>query len=357
MTLGVRITHRLGDVTIEADFEAPAGATAIFGRSGAGKTTIIRAVSGLLRPDSGRIAIDGRTVFDSETGVFVPPHKRRIGYVFQEGRLFPHMTVQSNLTYGGQHDFDRLVDVLGLRSLLSRRPATLSGGERQRVALGRALMSRPDLLLLDEPLAALDAGRKAEILPYLERLRDEGGVPMIYVSHDISEIARLASTFVLVDKGKTRAAGPIGEVLSDPAMGGVLATRDAGAVISGKIGDHDAATGLTRFDFDGGAVLVAGGAVPVGIPARVRIAASDIILSLGKPEGISALNVIPVTITAIEPAGQSGVLVGLRAGSAMLLARITRASSEAMGLKTGARIHAIVKATAVMTGPMTDGDD
>ncbi len=219
--LSVRVEKTLGDFALDIAFVSAGGATVLFGPSGTGKTSIINMIAGLLRPDRGRIALDDEVLFDDAARIDVPAHRRRVGYVFQEGRLFPHLSVKSNLDYGrwiGGHAADpnafaHAVDLLDIGPLLDRRPGKLSGGERQRVAIGRALLSQPRLLLLDEPLASLDAGRKAEILPYLERLRDDAQVPMIYVSHDASEVTRIATHVVRIDGGKVTATGGI-ELLS-----------------------------------------------------------------------------------------------------------------------------------------------
>jgi len=220
--LSVEVEKQLGDFSVSASFASEAGATVLFGRSGAGKTTIVNMIAGLIRPDRGRIAIDGETVFESATRIDVPAWRRRIGYVFQEGRLFPHMSVRHNIDYGRwmsglAHDaatFEHIVSLLDIGGLLDRRPGKLSGGERQRVAVGRALLARPRLLLLDEPLASLDAERKQEILPYFERLRDEAKVPMIYVSHDAAEVKRIATRVVRLEDGRVEATGGV-ELLSD----------------------------------------------------------------------------------------------------------------------------------------------
>jgi len=221
--LAVEIEKRLGDFTLSARFESAGGITAVFGPSGAGKTTLVNAIAGLIAPDRGRIAIDGTVLFDSERRINLPPHRREIGYIFQEGRLFPHLSVSHNLDYGRRmrglpedaKQLERIVSLLDIGHLLERRPGKLSGGERQRVAIGRALLTRPRLLLLDEPLASLDAARKREILPYLERMRDEVGVPMVYVSHQAAELRRIATSVVRLEAGRVAAAGGID--LLDPA--------------------------------------------------------------------------------------------------------------------------------------------
>jgi len=338
--ISVQIKKRLGDFALDVGFEAPRGVTAIFGRSGSGKTSVINAIAGLMRPDAGRIVVDGRDL------TAVPVHKRNLGVVFQDARLFPHMTVAKNLAYGGAHDSDKIVELLGLGALMNRFPKALSGGEKSRVALGRALMSKPALLLLDEPLAALDAPRKTEILSYLERLRDEMDVPMIYVSHDMSEVARLATTIVIMEAGRVVRAGPMGAVLAHPEAVGLLGARDAGAVLAATVVNHDEAGGLTRLSFDGGDIVLPKVLGAVGQNVRLRIPAQDVILAVERPKGISARNILPVTITALDEAG-TGLAVGLQAGASPLLARITTASAHEMHLKVGMEIYAIIKATAV----------
>ena len=343
----IDITQRTGDFVLKAQVDAGAGVTAVFGRSGAGKTTLIRAVAGLLRPSRGRIVVDGRVLFDATRGIDLPPARRRVGYVFQDSRLFPHLNVARNLTYGGSHDRDRIVGMLGLEGLLQRMPRTLSGGERQRVALGRALMSDPQVLLLDEPLAALDAARKAEILPYLARLRDEVALPMLYVSHDVSEVARLANTMLVLEAGAVVAAGPVGQVLSSPQTVPLVGVRAAGAVIVAKVAGRLLDDGLTEVVFSGGRLLLPGEVGTIGQTLRLRIPAQDVILSLEAPTAMSALNILPVTITEVAYGRGPGVAVGLLAGQDRLLARVTRRSAARMNLTVGGQIYAIIKATAV----------
>ncbi|MFT7145604.1 MAG: molybdate transport system ATP-binding protein [Yoonia sp.] len=341
------IQKNLGAFHLETRFEAPAGLTAIFGPSGSGKTSIVNAVAGLSRPDNGRIVVGDDVLFDSTTGVNLPPHKRRIGYVFQDSRLFPHMTVLRNLRYGGQHDEAQVIAVLGLGDLLQRMPAGLSGGERQRVALGRALMCKPQLLLMDEPLAALDAARKAEILPYIERLRDTVKIPILYVSHDMSEVARLATTLVVLSQGQVAVSGPIGQVLSHPEAVPLVGVRAAGALITTRVSGRFLDDGLTELSFSGGRLVMPGNLGVIGQSIRLRIPAQDVILAKTAPEGISALNVLPVEITRISEGRGPGVAVGLRAGEDHLLARVTRRSAQRMQLAVGQKIFAIIKATAV----------
>ena len=223
MTLSVQVQHRVGDFTLNASFETEGHLVALFGRSGAGKTTLVNVIAGLIVPDRGRVVVDAITLVDTDRGVFVPKHRRRIGYVFQEGRLFPHLTVHQNLLFGrfftprGDRygSLGHVVDLLGLGALLDRRPGSLSGGEKQRVALGRALLRSPRLLLMDEPLASLDDTRKAEILPYIETLRDEVRVPIVYVSHAVSEVMRLATTVVALRAGRVTSVGPAADVMKD----------------------------------------------------------------------------------------------------------------------------------------------
>jgi len=353
MTLQVDLTHRLPGFTLRAAFQAPPGVTAVFGASGAGKTTLVHAVAGLLRPDRGRITCDGTVLCDTAAGQWLPPHRRRIGYVFQEGRLFPHLTVRQNLLYGrwfaprgaAGPDLAQVVDLLGIGALLARRPGTLSGGEKQRVAIGRAMLACPRLLLLDEPLAALDAARKAEILPYLERLRDETGLPMLLVSHALSEVARLAGHLVVLDHGQMIAAGAVETLLSDPALAPHLGLRAAGAVIEGRLAQHDP-DGLSRIDTAAGPLWLPQIAGQPGARVRLRVLAQDVMLALTRPTAISAQNILPARITALQPDGASGLLVQLDAGGAPLLAHVTNRAAAALALAPGLPVFAVIKAVA-----------
>lgn len=354
MSLSVSISHRLGGFSLDVAFEAPAGLTVLFGRSGSGKTTIVNAVAGLLRPQHGLIAVDGETLFDSARGIDRPVHRRRFGYVFQESRLFPHLSVRQNLLYGRwfaprgerREEFGRVVEMLGLGGLLARRPGDLSGGERQRVALGRALLSSPRAILADEPLAALDDARKAEIMPYFERLRDEGGVPILYVSHSMTEVARLATTIVALREGRVLRAGPAASVLSDPHVAPELGLREAGALIAARVLAHHP-DDLTELEAAGGRLFLPGRVARPGATLRVRIAARDVILSRARPEGLSALNVLAGVIGEIRVGEGPGAMVTLLCAGETVLARVTRRSVAALGLAPGVVCHAVVKSVAI----------
>jgi len=353
MSLSVTISHRLAAFTLEAAFEAPRGLTVLFGRSGSGKTTIANAVAGLLRPDRGRIAVDGRVLSDSDTGLFLPPHRRRIGYVFQEGRLFPHLTVRQNLAYGRwfaprgtrAENMDRVVEMLGIGPLLDRRPGPLSGGEKQRVAIGRALLSAPRLIVADEPLASLDEARKADILPYLERLRDEVEIPILYVSHSAAEVARLATTVVTMEAGRVLRQGPAAEVLADPAVTPVGA-RSAGAILSARVVAHHP-DGLTELEAGGIPLFLPGMPGAPGSRTRIRVAAHDVILARHRPEGLSALNILPGTIRDLRMGDGPGAIVSLDTPAGVILARVTRRSAEALGFAVGMACHAVIKTVAI----------
>jgi len=352
MTLELSLGHRFAAFDLQAEFTAPQGVTALFGRSGSGKTTVVNAVAGLFRPESGRITLGGEVLFDSARGVWLPPHRRRLGYVFQDARLFPHLTVRQNLLYGARFHraaappLDRIVALLDIAPLMARRPGDLSGGERQRVAIGRALLTAPRMLLMDEPLAALDAARKAEILPYLERLRDEAGLPILYVSHSMAEVARLATTVVLLDKGRVQRAGPVGEVLSEPALAPTIGLAEAGAVLPAILAAQEE-DGLSRLETSAGSVFLPRLDAAVGSALRIRVSAQDVMLARVRPEAISALNILPGTITAIWRGTGPGALVQLRAGQDLLLARITQRSVQALDLTVGTPVHAVIKSLAV----------
>ena len=359
MSLDVDIRAQLGAFKLDASFRAPKGLTALLGRSGAGKSSIVNAVAGLLRPDDGHIVVEGTALFDRLGGIDVPVHRRRVGYVFQDARLFPHMTVKRNLSYGlrftapaqrGSDDeaaFRHTVEMLGIGHLLDRGPGGLSGGEAQRVAIGRTLLSRPRMLLLDEPLAALDDARKAEILPYLERVRDEAAVPILYVSHAVSEVARLATTVVVVEAGRITRAGPASDILGEPGALDMFAAREAGSLLTARVITGNAGDGLGEVALSGGRLVVGALDAPAGAVVRVRVHAQDVILARERPGETSALNVLPGTVVRIFEGGGAAVDVVVRCGDDEILARITRRSLARLDLAPGTPCHAILNSLAV----------
>ena len=351
MTLLVSLQQALGDFTLDVDFEAPKGVTVLFGPSGSGKSSIIKAVAGLGLPAKGKIICAGRTLLDSAQGCNLPPHLRRLGVIFQDGRLFDHLNVQQNLTYGrwfaprrpsAAPQLPDVVDLLGIGHLLRRRPADLSGGERQRVAIGRALLSAPDMILADEPLSALDEARRAEILPYFEALRDAAIVPMLYVSHSSAEVARLATRVVLLQAGRVIAVGEAADILGRADnLGGAAALMAARYLAE----DSD---GLCQFTTEAGAMFVPSFAgVDMRKVTRLRVAAQDVILAREMPRHISALNILSGCISEITALPGGSVLVTLTQGQAQIKARITQRSATALGLALGQKCFAIVKAVAM----------
>ena len=357
--LVLKAERQLGAFSLSVDLEAPTeGIVALFGSSGSGKTSIINILAGLTRPTRGRIAIGGDVLFDSERGIDVPPERRRFGIIFQEGRLFPHLSVRSNLLYGfrrapaaeRQLDLERIVGLLGIGHLLGRRPRDLSGGEKQRVAIGRALLANPRLLLMDEPLASLDGPRKEEVLPFIEELRDQLGLPIVYVSHDLNEIIRLADTVAIVADGRIAAAGTIEDILGRRDLQALTGFYEAGAVLRAEVAGHDAAFGLTELTFAAGRLRIARVNLPVGTAVRARIRARDVSVALSAPTNISILNVLPARVVAIGTG--DGPYVDLQlaldeAGTALIWARVTNRSLHDLSLAEGRSVFALVKAVAV----------
>lgn len=348
--LDVSLQHRFGDFALDVRFAAPAGLTALFGSSGAGKTTVINAIAGLQKLDHASVILNGIALHD------MPTHRRRIAYVFQDARLFPHLSVLGNLRYGGwfrrnaARDEAAIIDLLGLSSLLQRRPSLLSGGEKQRVAIGRALLSDPQLLAMDEPLSALDHARKAEILPYLERLRDEVRLPILYVSHALPEVARLANSIVVIEAGRVLRSGPAADVMADPNLSAILGLRDAGSLITARLVAQEA-DGLTRLETPGGALFLPQFAASVGEVVRLRIPAQDVMIARNRPEAISALNILAVTIDSVTLTAGSGAVLSLRLGEEKLLARLTQRSVQALQLRPGLEVFAVLKSVALAQGP------
>ena len=341
-------------LSMDIDFSVPEiGTTVLFGRSGCGKTTIVSAVAGLLRPAQCRIALGGTVLVDTAAGIYLPPERRRIGLVFQDARLFPHMSVENNLRFGlrrapaGSIRFDDVVELLGLAGLLARRPHSLSGGERQRVAIGRALLSQPLLLAMDEPLANLDAQRKAEILPYLARLRRTLKLPILYVTHALDEVARLADTLVLIRAGRVLEAGPLSALLGRADL--PLAQRDdAASVLAARVVSHDPARQLSELSAAGRRLLVPLLDAPPGSFLRVRIPAREVILAAEEPRGISVHNVIAGIVRAVaaDPV-RHAAMVEVALEEAVLLARVTPDAVARLGLAPGATVLALIKSMAI----------
>jgi molybdate transport system ATP-binding protein len=355
--LELALRKKLGQFRLEAEVTtASHGVLALFGRSGAGKTTLVNMLAGLVRPDSGYIVLDGHRLFDSSSGIDVAPEHRGLGYVFQEGRLFPHLNVRSNLLYGHRRaranerfaDLSEIVELLDIGHLLARRPATLSAGEKQRVAIGRALLSHPRLLLLDEPLAALDVERKSEVLPFIERLRDELRRPIVYVSHDPLEVLRLADRVLLLEQGAILAAGSVSAVFSQPELQRLVGAAEAGAVLTARVDDHDENFELTRLRFGaGGRLVVPRVAAPVESELRLRIRARDVAIAKTRPEEISILNSLPARVIAIHPPDGPYREVELLSAESPLWARITARSVQDLALAVGDEVFALVKAVSI----------
>ncbi|MBF0283219.1 MAG: molybdenum ABC transporter ATP-binding protein [Magnetococcales bacterium] len=343
--------------SLDVDLDLPGrGVIALFGPSGSGKTTLLRSLAGLERPPGGLLTVHGEVWQDDARGVFLPTHRRPIGYVFQEASLFPHLSVHRNLTYGLNRvaaerrrvSLEQAIALLGMEPLLERRPETLSGGERQRAAIARALAVSPDVLLMDEPLAALDAARKREVLPYLERLHTELEIPVLYVSHALDEVARLADHLVVMEAGRVLADGPLSETLARidlPMQRG----EEAGVVLNAVVGERDESWHLARADFAGGALWIRDHGLPVGRSVRVRILARDVSLSLEHQTGTSILNALPGWVMEIAEDAHPGLaLVRLRIGDSPLVARLTKRSAAALELVPGKAVWAQVKSVALM---------
>ncbi|MEP6996355.1 MAG: molybdenum ABC transporter ATP-binding protein [Betaproteobacteria bacterium] len=353
--IDVDIEQRLGAFELAVAFRAEAPIVGLFGRSGSGKTSVVNALAGTSRPHRGRIVINGETLFDSARGIDLPPERRRLGYVFQDGLLFPHLDVEANLLYGLHRapaaarviEPAHVVELLGLRSLLRRLPNNLSGGEKQRVAIGRALLAQPRLLLMDEPLASLDVPRQNEVLRYIEQLRDDLHIPIVYVSHAVGEITRLADTVVLLAEGKALASGPVDEVMGRPDLRPHTGRYESGSVLETVVAAHDLNFGLTTLRFDGGELVVPNVEALVGERVRVRIRARDVALAIARPAGLSVLNILPAAIVAISAEEGPIAEVQVRVGRLPLLARITRRSVQELELREGRQVYALVKAVSL----------
>jgi molybdate transport system ATP-binding protein len=356
VSLAVDVALERGAFALDATFTAGAGVTVLFGRSGAGKSTVVDLVAGLVRPDRGRIALDDVTLVDTARRIHVPPHRRRVGYVFQDARLLPHLSVRQNLLYGRWFtppaartaEIGRVVELLGIGHLLARRPAGLSGF--------RALLASPRLLLLDEPLASLDGARKAEILPYLERLRDEAGLPILYVTHALAEVARLATTLVVLSAGRVVAAGPLGDVLARVDLGPIVGRFEAGAVLTATVARDEPAWGLTVLDHAAGELLLPRLDLPPGTLVRVRVRARDVALATAPITGLSIRNRLAARVVELREERET-VLIRLDAGGEPLLARITRLAASELGLAPGRDVVALVKTVVQERGTVTALDE
>ena len=353
--LSVNITQAFGSFRLETQFEVEEGSiTAIFGKSGAGKTSTINAIAGLTRPDVGVIQIGNTTLFDQNLRINLPIYKRQIGYVFQDDRLFPHMTVRNNLIYGTPKNRDvanslNLTDITGLLELaplLERRPRTLSGGEKQRVAIGRALLSNPKLLLMDEPLASIDVQHRFEILPFIQRVREKTGITIIYVTHALEEVIFIADQIILLSEGQVTAQGTVEEIMSRLDLHPMTSRFDAGAVISAIYSGYDREFDLGELSFDGGTLRIAGLNAEIGIHLRAHIRARDVSLMLDKPKDTSVLNVFKGELIEIrhEDGPQLDLLINI---GTPLIARITRKSLNDLNLDIGSKVYAMIKAVAI----------
>lgn len=356
MSLSVVLRHPFSSTRMDVSFKVPTpGLTVLFGPSGAGKSTIISAAAGLLRPQECRIALDGQVLVDTASGIWLPPERRRMGLVFQDARLFPHMSIASNLRFGlrratpGPVRFDEVVELLGIEALLTRRPRSLSGGERQRVAIGRALLAQPHILAMDEPLASLDSERKAEIMPYLTRLKTALRLPILYVTHSPDEVAQLADSIVLIEAGRVIGYGSLSEIAARTDL--PFATReDSGAVLLCRVVDHDRERRLSRLE-GGGAMLFAPLLdAPLGAERRVRIPAREVILAGKAPDSISVQNIVPGRVRRITDDAGS-ILVEIALERDALISRVTHDAINRLGLAPGREVLALIKSSSLEVLP------
>jgi len=354
--LRVRLAKQRGELHLDVEFEMrTAGLVALFGRSGCGKTTTVDLLAGLLHPDSGHVELDGETLYDGDLGIDVPAERRHIGYVFQDSRLFPHLSVLGNLRYGEKRAAqpsrpgaaEEIVALLGLAGLLGRHPYQLSGGERQRVALGRALLSQPRLLLLDEPLASLDQARREELLPYLERLRDRLAIPIIYVSHQFEEVLRLATHVVLLEAGVVVAQGDVADVCRHPALRGIVGSDAIGTLVEGRIEWLDATTQLAEISVGRGRLRVEADGLERGQNVRARLLARDLILAIEPPRGLSVRNALEGTLVSMTPDEPRARLLEVDIGGPRIIARVTEAACLELALQPGRQVWVLVKAVSL----------
>ncbi|MGZ8238300.1 MAG: molybdenum ABC transporter ATP-binding protein [Methylobacter sp.] len=356
-TIQARFQLNYGDFKLDVDLQLPgAGITVLFGHSGSGKTTLLRCIAGLQHAPLGFLEINGSIWQDSERGLFLPTHKRPLGYVFQEANLFPHLTVRDNLCYGlkrlkqnsGTVKLEQTIDLLGIGHLTERMPERLSGGERQRVAIARALALNPDILLMDEPLASLDFKRKQEILPFLTRLHQQLAIPVLYVTHAQQEVAQLADYLVIMADGREIASGLPADTLTRLELPLAQDKQQAATVWQATIAEHEAGYHLTRVAFAGGSLSLPMVDAEIGTPLRVQIYARDVSIALEAPAATSILNVLPATITGIAEARGGQSIVRLQVGNQPLLAHITCKSSHLLGLQVGMPVYVQIKGTSIL---------
>jgi molybdate transport system ATP-binding protein len=355
LMLAVAAAAKRGAFALDVRFELPTpGVAALFGRSGSGKSMVVNAIAGLLEPDVGRIVHDESVLLDTQQRINVPPECRRMGYVFQDARLFPHLSVAGNLRYAERRaggtpyvSLDTVTGLLDLGSLMGRRTHQLSGGERQRVAIGRALLTQPRFLLLDEPLAALDDARREEVLPYLESLRDHLAIPMVYVTHDFDEVLRLATYIVLMESGAAIAQGEVAEMSLDPHLRSLIGPDQVGAIIDGVVLGFDSASGLTKVRVGHGELHVQARNLAVGTPLRVQFLARDIIVSTQVPERLSVRNCLAGLVTSIQDDDLGGDLVTIDIGGAVIVARITKAATRELSLTPQMNAWALIKSVSL----------
>jgi molybdate transport system ATP-binding protein len=360
MMLQVAVKNTRGTFELDAKFELPTpGVVALFGQSGCGKTTLVNIIAGLLEAAEGRVALDDVVLLDTGRQIDVPSERRRIGYVFQDARLFPHLKVAANLRYAQRRasappfvTLDRVADLLHLGPLMNRRTHALSGGERQRVAIGRALLSQPSLLLLDEPLASLDASRREEVLPYLESLRDQLSIPMVYVSHNFDEVLRMATHLVLMESGRTTAQGNIGEMSLDPAVRAIIGPDAVGAIVDGTVLGVDASSGLTRVQVGQGELKINYGHGVAGSKMRVQLLARDIIVATHPAQQLSVRNSLEGVVRNISDDVDDSDLIEIDIGGTLIMARITKAATRELHLVPGLGVWALVKTASLRPRPI-----
>ncbi len=355
MSMSVSIAHRLGSFVLDAGFEAKGPLTAIFGASGSGKSSVVNVIAGLIKPHAAKIIVNDEVLTDTARGIVTPAHRRRIGYVFQDARLFPHLSVERNLKFGRWFapplrryaDFKQIIDLLNIGTLLQRKPGQLSGGEKQRVAIGRALLASPRLLLMDEPLSSLDALRKSEIIPYIEKLRDELRIPIVYVSHSVAEVARLASDIVVMANGRVTASGPARDIMQRLDLVPPDERDEGGAILDMSVISYDDEFDMSLLRSPAGTIHVQGQAGGIGKTIRVRIRARDVMMATEEPQHISALNILQGRVASLGGAVGASVDVGIDCAGSTIMARITRQSAAALKLEAGMPVYAVVKAVSI----------